>query len=204
MMGFLGPRFWGLDNPGLAGPHSSRPSTHSRRPRFAIAPGPAPPAAFQRLGGAARTRERERAGGGPNGGAAPRPRGLGGAWASGARTAAPLGPMGNAGRARACGGRGAGAGGSGSVLGAVPSPCARPATRGPARGTRPAASAETVETRRVDPRWPPRAARSPRELLCLRAEVTHTEPRRPVQDLMASSGPAEPCVVTKQRGPARF
>lgn len=108
MMGFLGPRFWGLDNPGLAGPHSSRPSTHSRRPRFAIAPGPAPPAAFQRLSGAARTRERERAGGGPNGGAAPWPGrclGLGGAHGRAARAYGKCRPGARVRRPRGGGGR---------------------------------------------------------------------------------------------------
>lgn len=160
MMGLLGPCFSGIDSPRLAGPHSSQPSTHSRQPRLAIAPAPAPAPQAAAQKGSARWRAH-------GGRAGARPRGLGGARAPRARTAAsPLGPMGNAVRARACGGRGAEAGGSGSVLGAAPSPCARPATRDPASGKRPEAAAETPETRRVDPRWPPSAVSSPGELLC--------------------------------------
>lgn len=113
MMGFLSLAALWADSPRFAAP-LRRTSRQSRRPRFAIAL-----AVSRRLSKALRP-GRGCGGGAGSGGLAP----LGGVGRGGAP---PRGPLGNAVRARARGGRGTGVGGSGGavVRTAEPFPCVR-------------------------------------------------------------------------------
>lgn len=118
MMGFLEVLAPRADSLRLVAPHKTRPSTLSRRPRLAIAL-----ADSRRLSKALRAGRR-----------APQPWPPGRSGASGGGGAPPRGPMGKAGPARACSGRGAEAGGA-RIAGSRPPHSSRsprdPAPAGP-------------------------------------------------------------------------